>query len=190
MAEILISYGTRIRGPDDRSYTVRACGREREDGLWEGWLEYLPVEGGDPVVTPRETTQPNRNDLLYWATGLTDPYMDGALARAMKQPVRAAAVPAAGPPPAAGPAPSSPAPSGLAPDRVHAAAPAAVLDPFRVYAEGADVLRGQLRALGPDHLRNIIAAYRLSDVGPMTLDRMDRSELEALILVAMEKQGG
>jgi hypothetical protein len=185
MAEILISYGTRIRGPDEQSYTVRACGRRRDDGLWEGWLEFLPVDGGDPVVTPRETTQPNRNDLLYWATGLTDPYMDGALARAMTPPVRAAAAPAPGPPPAPGPSPSAPSP-----DPLTRSAPAAVLDPFRVHAEGADILRGQLRALGPDHLRNIIVAYRLSDVGPVTLDRMNRSELEALILLAVEERGG
>ncbi|HSJ08034.1 MAG TPA: hypothetical protein VK936_15120 [Longimicrobiales bacterium] len=184
MAEVLMSYGTRIRGPDERSYTVRACGRERDDGLWEGWLEYLPVEGGDTVVTPRETTQPNRNDLLYWATGLTDPYMDGALTRALRQPVTAAA-PAAGPPPADGPASSD-----RTAETIASPTPAAILDPFRVHAEGADVLRGQLRALRPDHLRNIIAAYRLSDVAPMTLDRMDRSELEALIILAVEERGG
>jgi hypothetical protein len=33
--------------------------------------------------TPRETEQPNREDLAYWATGLTQVYLEGALTRAL-----------------------------------------------------------------------------------------------------------
>ena len=39
----------------------------------------------------RETTQPNRTDTLYWATGLTPIYLEGALQRALHPMVRARA---------------------------------------------------------------------------------------------------
>lgn len=54
-----------------------------EDGLWEGWVEFEPVHGGPSVSTGRETTQPNRKDTVYWATGLTPVYLEGALIRAL-----------------------------------------------------------------------------------------------------------
>ena len=88
MAEVIQKFETQLRGRDGRSYNVQASGRERDDGLWEGWLEFLPLDRGEPVVTSRETTQPNRDDLVYWASGLTDPYLDGALLRALAPPPR------------------------------------------------------------------------------------------------------
>jgi hypothetical protein len=53
------------------------------DGVWEAWLEFNPLGGGSPLVTSRETTQPNRTDTEYWATGLTIIYLEGALQRAL-----------------------------------------------------------------------------------------------------------
>jgi hypothetical protein len=50
-------------------------------GLWQGWIEFLPADGA-PVRSPRETTQPNRKDAIYWATGLTPVYLEGSLRRA------------------------------------------------------------------------------------------------------------
>ena len=35
-----------------------------------------------PIATGRETTQPNRTDTEYWATGLSEVYLEGALQRA------------------------------------------------------------------------------------------------------------
>ena len=40
--------------------------------MWQGWIEFIPNDGGAPVRSRRETTQPNRTDTEYWATGLTD----------------------------------------------------------------------------------------------------------------------
>jgi hypothetical protein len=85
MAEVILKFQTQLRGRDDRVYGVQACGRERPDHTWEGWLEFTPVDGSPPVISERETTQPNRDDLEYWATGLTDPYLDGALLRALTE---------------------------------------------------------------------------------------------------------
>jgi hypothetical protein len=67
---------------EDDGYAVRVRGRAREDGRWEGWLEFEPGRGGRALRTPRETTQPNRDALRYWATGLEPIYLEGALARA------------------------------------------------------------------------------------------------------------
>lgn len=85
MSDVLMEYVNELRGSDGTRYNARACGRERDDGLWEGWVEFVPLDGkGEALRTGRETTQPNEKDLRYWTTGLTGPYLEGALARAEK----------------------------------------------------------------------------------------------------------
>ena len=74
MSHVILSYRTRLATADGRRYTAQAYGREREDGTWEGWLEFVPDDGSATIVTSRETTQPKRSDLEYWATGLTPVY--------------------------------------------------------------------------------------------------------------------
>jgi hypothetical protein len=64
------------------TWRAEAWGRQREDGLWEGWLRFVPVNGGDARRTDRETTQPNRSALEYWASGLEPVYLEGAFERA------------------------------------------------------------------------------------------------------------
>jgi hypothetical protein len=65
------------------NYRARVYGRPRSDGRWEGWLVFFPVAGGRVIATDRETTQSSRADLEYWASGLTDVYLEGALERAL-----------------------------------------------------------------------------------------------------------
>jgi hypothetical protein len=85
---------------DGLTFTARAVGRRREDGLCEGWLEFLPerltgaIEVSDlaSLQTYRETTQPNETDLRYWASGLTPVYLEGAFRRATSPEVPVAAV--------------------------------------------------------------------------------------------------
>jgi hypothetical protein len=57
--------------------------RVSEDGLWKGWIEFTSETSGRCYRSARETTQPNRTDLLYWAKGLTEVYLEGALKRAL-----------------------------------------------------------------------------------------------------------
>ena len=53
------------------AYRAQACGDAMPDGKWQGWIEFLPLDGTEPIRSGRETTQPNRTDTEYWATGLS-----------------------------------------------------------------------------------------------------------------------
>lgn len=62
-------------------------GAERSDGMWEAWIEFRPLDEGPTRATGRETTQPNRQAVEYWVTGLEPVYFEGAFARAVESPV-------------------------------------------------------------------------------------------------------
>ena len=153
MAEALVRFTETIRGPDGREYAAQACGGVAGDKLWEGWIEFT-APNGLPMRTPRETEQPNRDALVYWAQGLSTAYLQGALRRALDA------------------AAAQSAPSNVQTESVFshpAAAPGAmpfvrqhgVLDPFATYMQGEGILRQQLSALSRDHLLALIDAYRL-----------------------------
>lgn len=187
MAEVLVQFETTLPGPSGRSYVPRACGGEQAaGGLWEGWIEFVPSDGSTVLRTPRETQQPNRDDLLYWATGLTTVYLEGALRRAL-EPARLAhravePVPAYQEP---APDPSLASAANATPIR-----PRAVLDPFEVYRQGENVLQQELSALDAAHLRNIIRAHRLVDEETVELQGMSKLALAELILAAVRKRAG
>lgn len=83
MAELIHEYSFVYRSEDGTAYLVRAWGESRTDGTWEGWLEFAPADGaGRELRTGRETTQPNRDAVAYWASGLEPVYFEGAFARA------------------------------------------------------------------------------------------------------------
>lgn len=83
MSETLVKFDEAISDSTGARYFVEAMGRQREDGLWEGYLEFFPVnERGERIISDRETTQPNRKAVDYWAQGLTRVYLSGALDRA------------------------------------------------------------------------------------------------------------
>ena len=86
-----------LHDAEGRRYVAVMHGREADSGLWEGWIEFIPLADGTPVRSPRETTQPNRVDTLYWATGLSPTYLEGALDRALRGPIVKPIVPAARP---------------------------------------------------------------------------------------------
>jgi hypothetical protein len=61
-------------------------GTERTDGLWEAWIEFRAMDERPVRVTDRETTQPNRQAVEYWSTGLEPIYFEGAFSRAVALP--------------------------------------------------------------------------------------------------------
>jgi hypothetical protein len=86
MPETLVRFDEPISDSRGERYFAHAIGRKREpDGLWEGGLEFVPVAtNGERILSGRETTQPSRETLLYWAEGLTRVYLMGALERALR----------------------------------------------------------------------------------------------------------
>jgi len=151
---------------DGVAYRAQACGAQVRH-LWEGWIEFIPVDGGPAVRSSRETTQPNLIDAEYWATGLTHVYLEGALNRAMNPTIR---VPATQPEPVFdGPAAN------------------AVLNPFSVYEKGETLLRQELSALSAWHLMNIIRAYELTDEPLGTLNALAAPALIDLIVAGVRR---
>ena len=67
---------------DGECYVVNIKGSPAAGGQWIGWIEFRSADSLRSRRTDRETTQPNRDALLYWATGLEPIYFEGAFARA------------------------------------------------------------------------------------------------------------
>jgi hypothetical protein len=175
MAEVVFVFDTAVL-LDGKQYTAQVVGRP--DGhIWEGWIEFAADDGSRALRTGRETTQPDRDALSYWATGLSATYLEGALQRALTPPRRPLAR-----------TPRTPLFDGPAP--VHEAgveaAPTdrAVLDPFSVGAKGETLLRSELGALRAWHLRNIVRAYALAPA-EIDLEALSEPELVELIVAAV-----
>ncbi|HEU4747329.1 MAG TPA: hypothetical protein VFS56_02425 [Gemmatimonadaceae bacterium] len=156
MSELLVKFDEPIAGPDGSKYFAQAAGKETDGGLWEGWLEFLPVdESAEAVRSDRETTQPNRKTLDYWAQGLTVVYLQGALARALAPKTTPRATAQDHTDAARFSAPRQVArPPSSAPFK-----PRPILDPFAVYAQGEHILRSELGALSRDQVETIATAY-------------------------------
>jgi hypothetical protein len=172
MARTIVQFDSPVVYTDGSRYMARACGREREDGSWEGWIEFEDVETGEVLPTVRETTQSNLADLTYWATGLSPVYLEGALGRVLKAPEPKPVIPIE-PPRFSGPA-KRPVTRAIVREPV--------LDPFSVYEKNPDLLAQELTALRSWHLRQIIRDYGLADDRDVRLEDMTEPELGSLIL--------
>jgi hypothetical protein len=163
------------------SYHTRVVGRRAEDGMWEGWMEFVANAGTSdgPFISAVESRQPEREHLAYWASGLSLVYMEGALERARK-PARVRAAPVEIP------ISDHPAPRSV-PARESLGLGQPILDPFEVGARSLDVLGQELGALGPARLLNIISAYRLNP-GNEDLAAMNERQLIRLIVSAVANQ--
>jgi len=177
VAEVLAQFTDPLAGEDGAIYLARACGVLASDGLWQGWIEFEPVDGGATLRSGRETTQPNRQDALYWASGLSHVYLEGALRRALKPLVRPID-------------PETPVPAfdGPAPDITLPPPVESVLNPFSVYRKGEALLRSQLSALSAWHLVNILRAYNLTDVDSATLNHLEDRALVEMIIAAVRAE--
>ena len=176
MSEVLMEYEPIISETDGSRWTPRACGRRGAGHMWEGWIEFVPLDRASvPVRSRRESTQPSRESLIYWATGLTPVYLKGALERARfepapQPPLRRVA------PLFDGPAPEPESARPLVPN------PHAILDPFDVYAQGEDILIRQLDALDTARLRDIVRGYEL--LNPENAEKATRLDLATAIITA------
>jgi hypothetical protein len=180
MAEVLVRFSHQIRN-GAAAFHAQACGAPMSDGRWTAWIEFVPIDGGRPLRSPRETTQPNRTDAEYWAAGLTPVYLEGALQRARSPLVRRKIPPAE-------PLFSEPA-ADLAGD--DGSAPAdAVLDPLSIYQKSEALLRHQLGALSSWHLVNIIRAYGLTEEPNAVLNQLPAPALIGRIVAGCQRLSG
>jgi hypothetical protein len=180
MAEVLATFDEAIFDSSGE-YRARAVGRKADDGMWEGWLEFIPVDGtGNVTVGGVESRQPARDHLVYWATGLTPVFLEGALDRARRPVtvrVRTVELPAS----------QAPTIRHVAVSRVLPPEPEAVLDPFDIGARNIDQLRQELGALNRPRLLNIIAAFDLNRAHE-DLGWMSDHQLAHFIVVAVQAQ--
>jgi hypothetical protein len=145
--------------------------------MWEGWIEFIPVAGGsDVLITPVESRQPERQHLAYWASGLSQVYMEGALHRA-RNPVTVRV------PIVDEPVYDKPAARRVVVER-GISTPEPVLDPFEIGERNIDILRQELSALNRPRLLNIIAAFDLAGDADVTL--MTHAQLVGFIVAAVE----
>lgn len=178
MAEVLRTFDVPVNdGVTD--YFARAVGRLADDGMWEGWLEFVPAtDKHDVIVGSVESRQPEREHLAYWASGLSTVFLEGAFARARRPVsvrVRAVELPYS----------AEPEPRSVTVSRVMPPGPEPVLDPFEIGSRSLDVLRQELHALNRPRLVNIIAAYDLNPAGE-DLAWMTDHQLAHFIVVAVE----
>lgn len=193
MAEVVVRFASSIDSPRGGAFHAQVCGREIENGAWEGWIEFEAVDGSAVLPTQRETTQPNRTDLEHWADGLTAVFLEGALERAQhpRTPdLRPRSIDA--PVHFNAPAPSRVA--GGAAGGTTATKPRirqrALLDPFQVYIRGEDLLRKELRALDEGHLRTIARAFDLADEAQLDGAGQNRAVLVELIVAEVRSRAG
>ncbi|HEX9941753.1 MAG TPA: hypothetical protein VGG03_07040 [Thermoanaerobaculia bacterium] len=83
MPELIFEHTVRVEDGDGVVYVPRTYGQARGNGTWAGWIEFHPLGGEGAILrTDQETSQPNREALVYWASGLEPIYFDGAFSRA------------------------------------------------------------------------------------------------------------
>jgi hypothetical protein len=181
MARVLAVFDTPLQLSNDRIYTAQACGRQREDGRWEGWLEFMPDDTSVVLRTERETTQRNLADLEHWASTLTPVYLQGALERALTPPppviVDEPVIPSIYDEPA-------PSRAGVTPTTVADTAPPLVLDPFVEIVRGEEEFARKLARLTREELYAIIAQNNLADAS-VDLEAMTIPQLVGWIVGAV-----
>lgn len=171
MTELLADLDHRVvDGATSREYFVNVVGEQMSDGTWEGWLEFVPLDDTEPVLTRTETRQHMRADVVQWANTVTEAYIQAAFDRAIR-----ASEPVGIPRRVATP---------LVRTSTRAAA---ALDPFEHLRSGEESLRARLQPLTRAELLAIIANYNL-DPARLSLARLTDRQLVTFIVTATEVQ--
>jgi hypothetical protein len=172
MAEIIESLPFVVAGGAGQDFYVSVAGAQRSDGEWEGWLEFVPLDESDALITPTETTQPNRAALQHWAGVLSETYVQGAFERAVAATV-------------------APPDFRMVSTRIDKSATFAATvdlpDPFELHTQGRETMRKRLSAWPRATLLNIIAASNLNPAGK-SLSWLTDHQLVTFIVTAVEAQ--
>ena len=138
MSRLVHEFSTLVEGPNGTEHTARVRGEEEvENGHWQGWIEFVPADGGAALQTSRETTQSSWEHLRYWASGLSPSYLEMAIRRARRTD-------------STSPEPPPPLrPPTFDPERIHEE------------REGAPVARLEIETLDPSLARRVMRADEL-----------------------------
>src|SRR5215204_4508025 len=167
MSEVIAHLDHTVVDHSGRKYYVNVASEPTADGQWEAWLEFLPLDDTDPLLTDTETTQPTHSAVAHWAMTLGETYVQGAFERATPQDsvrIARAATPLY--------------------DDVPLAS-AADIDPFELVRLGKDVLRTQLQPLTRAELLTIIERHDLNPAR-VSLARLSTSQVVTFIVTAAE----
>ena len=166
MSEILADLDTTIVSPEGDEYYLQVGGQLAR-GVWEAWLEFVPVDDGLEVLqTKTETTQPTREDVVRWSETLTQVYLQGAFARAVDISDGGSVV------------------RNYETVIVDVAVP---FDPFEVLPLGNAALRARLRLLTRPELAMMIQKYDLNPAGK-SLTRLSDAQIVTFTVTALEVQ--
>ena len=168
MPEVITELETAIVSSRGDEYYVQVVAEQLSTGLWEAWLEFVPVDDAlEVLLTKTETTQPTRDEVVHWAEILSETYLKGAFGRAVtvkdgRRPVRDY--------------PTTTVTEDVVP-----------FDPFDVWSLGTSALRVRLRALTRPELIAMIQNYDLNP-GAKSLTRLSDAQLVTFIVTAVEVQ--
>lgn len=82
MSRMVHEFSSPVGQESGTEYTARVRGDEDHAGQWQGWIEFVSLDGDHVLATDRETSQSTYEHLEYWATGLSPLYLLMALERA------------------------------------------------------------------------------------------------------------
>ena len=176
MIELISDLPYRIVDAAGSEYYASVAAERRTDGMWEAWLEYVPTDESDPLLTPTETTQSTRADVIRWAEALTDTYVEGAFERAEGAAIETS--------------PRVIARQTVVESLVDETVPpgqADLLDPFDLYAGGVTNMRAQLAVLPRSMLLDTIETFGLNPAGK-SLAWLSNAQLVTFIVTAVEVQ--
>jgi hypothetical protein len=171
MSEIITELEYRIVDTTGSEYYVSVAAEMSADGRWEAWLEFVPLDDSDVLVTGTETHQATRAAVEHWATTLSRVYVEAAFSRAA--------------PAAKAPLATRVVARALAPE-IAATAPTDI-DPFALMTDGKSVLRAALRPLSRAQLMAVISSYGLNPPGK-SLAWLTHALLVTFIATAVEAQ--
>lgn len=166
MSEINADLMRTVVSPNGDEYHVRMAGEQLPDGIWVGWLEFIPLDDSlEVLLTKTETTQSTQAAVVRWSETLTDVYIQGAFTRAVNA--------------ANG--------QGIRVGDPEVAAGEASLDPFEVLRRGRAALRARLRVRTRSQL---LAIIERCDLNPANKDLSQLSDVQLVtfIITAAEVQ--
>jgi len=167
MPVIIVDLERVVISPDGHEYYVQVSGEPVDTGMWEAWLEFVPLDDDlEVLLTNTETSQPTRDDVVRWSEMLTGVYLQGAFTRAVK---------------------ASGGRSATVRQLTSTRNVFPPVDPFETLRLGTPVLRARLRVLTRAELLATIENHGLNPAHK-SLTRLSDSQLVTFIITATEVQ--